>query len=163
MTPFSHRQNALSPEEDERVREGARALLKQYPSQRQLAIAIDVGATTLSRHLAGFPAGPELAARIAAGLKRDVNDLLGRRSAHLTEPRLRDLPGWTEAEALARAKYKYIPANAWEAAGNLRTATPPKFVDVELVLNFATGWARVLSGEGDETDQWAAELEKKRK
>lgn len=156
--PALRHRHALSAAEDDRVRSAVRKLVEKHGSQSDLARALDVSPTTISRHLAGFQAGPDFAALVAKASGTTRDDLIGRAPQTRTEPRLRDLPGWEEAEATARSQFRFVPSAAWDAVGDLRTAKPPAHVTSEWIGGLASHWARVLSGEGDETEALKVQL-----
>ncbi len=160
------RDHALSEAENERVRDALRRIVTEAGGQKAAAERIGTSQQSVSRGVSGQPIGPEMARRVAATLIPRVSfeELLGR-APPLTrsEPRLSDLPGWAEAEVQARIDFRYIPEPAWIAVRGLRTAMPPRVVTSDWIGSLAQTWARVLTGEGDETAYWLAELEKERK
>jgi hypothetical protein len=68
----------------------------------------------------------------------------------------KDLPGWLEAEARARLRYRKIPEVGWLGARMLMAANPPAYIDEAVVLSFAQAW--MTSATEDEREA-AAEAE----
>lgn len=67
----------------------------------------------------------------------------------------KDLPGWLDAEATARARYRKIPEVAWLGARMLMAANPPMHIDEAVVLSFAQAW--LTSATDDEREAAAME------
>lgn len=134
------------------MRQATRRLVEEHGSQARLAerLANNPGQQSISKHLAGTPAGMHFAERIAALMHVDVNELLGRgeMSAHLSNraPTLDRIEGYAAAEAAARAIAPRIPDAAW-AKVRAMSGADVRVVDAEAVLGFARTWERVLAGQ----------------
>jgi hypothetical protein len=60
--------------------------------------------------------------------------------------RLRDLPGWAEAEAMAREIFR-LPPIAWLWAGQMLTRKVPADLSPEVVYKMADAWYTAMSDE----------------
>lgn len=77
-------------------------------------------------------------------------------SSGLRHKTFKDLPGWTEAERKARARYRRVPPIAWTGAGLFMSETPPEVIDESTVYAFAQAW---LAGATESHREAAAEAE----
>lgn len=68
--------------------------------------------------------------------------------------RFGDLPGWIEAERLARERFDDIPAYAFERAASTSGGRPPSRIDAHTVAAFARAWLESSTRE----ERRAAEL-----
>lgn len=59
----------------------------------------------------------------------------------------RDLPGWVEAERIARSRWRKTPNYAWVEAGNLSSENPPRHITPEVVFGFASAWYNSASDD----------------
>jgi transcriptional regulator with XRE-family HTH domain len=135
----------LLPEEAERVRQALRELLADCGGvQRELARRLGVSQQGLSQILnSNRPPGMPLARAIATHRGQSLDEVLT--GAPLGEDRpLRDLPGWAEAERIARERNPWIPAKAWDFLGACRTPFPPRTITPEWVAQLAASWASVI-------------------
>lgn len=146
------RGKSLSKAESDRVRAHLNRLVQTHGTQVAVAKLLGVSQQTVSQVLRGDAAGVVLAKRVADALSLTFDEVLGR-STPQDEPKLGSLPGWTEAEAEARRRFRYVPEAAWTAVANLRTAQPPRRLTPDWIGALASDWARVLDGDGDETDE----------
>jgi len=143
------RENALEPDEDERVRVVVQQLVQEAGSQSAAARRIGMSQQTISRHLSGVPAGKNLAAKVAKAAGLGYRQLVrGDEVERSGAPRFGNLNGWPEAEAAARRRYRHIPPEAWEAVREWSGASAPERVTAEVVLSLATAW--VASRQGDD-------------
>jgi len=134
---MSKRTHALDPAQDQRVREAVRRLVAEMGSQVAVSRRIAVSQQTISRHLAGVPAGKNLARAVAAATGVDLEVLVDGRRRTRERPAYGSLPGWPQAESDARRRYRHIPADVWSEAAEMSGASAPAIVTPEWVLQVA--------------------------
>lgn len=145
------RTNALTMEEDDRVRKAVRKLVADAGSQRALSAALAakglrVSQQTINRHLNGDAAGREFAQLVARAVGVTYDELLGRPTPRDDgRPTLDRIPGYAEVEAAARARAPYLPAVAWEKTRAMSGAALADLTP-ELLVGFASTWAQVAAG-----------------
>lgn len=142
-----HGSKSLPEPEQRRVREALRRLVEsEGGSQTAAAKRLGITQQTVSQVLGGDSPGVKMARAIAAAMQVPLDELLsGQRretTVHYdsTRPILGAMPGYAEAEALARTMAPRLPESAWEAARKTSGADLRR-VDAATVLGFAQLWA----------------------
>lgn len=139
----NYRRHTFTPEQDERVREGARKLVEQHGSQRRAAVVVGVSQQTLSKHLDGLPAGWRTAEGVARALGVAVKALVGIDEGERRV--LRDIPGWETAEEKAVADR---PELEW-AIRQVGDIEPPEMpaperINSDWIADLAYAFSKVL-------------------
>jgi hypothetical protein len=137
---------SLSPEARASVRDAVRALVdgEFAGNKAEAARRLKVGYSQLHGIYEGTQgAGPKVLERIARHTGREMGELLGLagRRGPADAPRFGQLPGWMEADRVARPLFAgSIPAEAFDAVLGFMGDSPPEVIDVETVAAFARAW-----------------------
>lgn len=147
---------SLDPQANDRIRVAVHELLArpEYGGvQTALAPKLKMSQAGLSSFLSGKTgAGSGLAQRVAVMAGVSLEYLL---TGTQRGKRFRDLPGWAEAEAEARKRYRRIPDYAWRGAGGLISFDPPRNIDAAVVLGFAQAWEAAANEDDIERAEMA--------
>lgn len=152
MSDDRRRQTALAPGEDERVRAALARIVREAGSQAEASRRLGYTQQQVSRVMRGIPAGRSFAERIAEHLGTTFAELVGRTAAARHRPVFSSLPGWEEAEAEARRRWRHVPAAAFDAVRGLSGAAVPTHVTPEWIAQLASVYAMALRGEGEDVD-----------
>lgn len=136
------RGKSLTEEQNERVRAAVQALLPRFNNNRTaLAKHLGVSQPVMSLFLnENTGAGFQFAFAVAQELGITLDELLsGKRGGETdSRPILANLPGWADAEAVARVKYKHqAAAFAFRLAREARGLAAPEVVTPEFVRDVA--------------------------
>lgn len=138
----------LTAADREHVQAAVRDLMAEYGSQQRLAAALGVSQQAVSNGLNGRATGlgfvhavARLRGVTAEKLLAGEQSLLARDSGGATR-KLRDLPGWSEAVALARVVFPQVPDDTWTAAGAL---APPAGASVARATAQVAVYAALLA------------------
>lgn len=145
----------LATDEADRVRAAIAKMLESASSQRDLARRLGCSGQAVSRVLLGEAPGQTLARQVAEALDIPLERLLRGGELDLSEPptkRFGSLPGWAEAEAAARVRYRHVPDEAWKAVANLRGPRAPDVITPEVVAQIASAFAMALAPHSEEPD-----------
>jgi transcriptional regulator with XRE-family HTH domain len=130
---------SLSPEENARVVEAVRELLRRGETQTSIAAALKGKQSTISSLIAGnHRAGYGFARSLAALLGIPLDELLRGRPVAVGLKRWRDLPQWPAVIAQARALFPRADADAWAWLESLGGAEPP--LDPVTLGTIAMAW-----------------------
>ena len=145
MRQIQHK--SLRPEERQRVRAALERLLADAGGvQRELARRLGVTQQSVSRVVSqGAEPGMPLARACAEALGISLHELLTGEAPPPSDPSppVGTLPGWTEAEAAARAAHPWIPAAAWDLTRQVRLPYAPK-ISAEWAAALAMDVARSM-------------------
>lgn len=138
----------MLPEENERVCEAVRALMKTHDSQSELAATLrlpdgkTVSQASISQAVRSELVGVTFARAVAVRLGISVEQLLsGQRGTPNGAERYEDLLGWAEAAAQVLAD-ESAPRYAVLAAGKTLVSFPLKAVDAHFVYDQAMMWLK---------------------
>lgn len=136
------------------MRDALRRIVLDAGSQAEASRQLGYTQQQVSRVMHGIPAGRTFAERIAEHLGTTFAELTGRGLVAKREerPAFANLPGWAEAEAEARRRYRHVPPEAFDAVGSLSGAAAPKAVTPEWIGQMASLFVLVLNGGDGDAD-----------
>jgi transcriptional regulator with XRE-family HTH domain len=131
---------SLTPEENARVVEAVRELLRRGETQTSIALAVKGKQSTISSLMAGnHRAGYGFARNLAAAMGVPLDELLrGRPGSHGAQ-HWRDWSEWPELERRARELFPRVDEAAWRWLGSLGGVDPP--LDPVTLGNIALAWS----------------------
>jgi transcriptional regulator with XRE-family HTH domain len=171
---------SLTAEQSACARKVAKGLVDALGSQAAVAEAIGITPGGFSQFITGKAgAGPQMSRRIAFVAKVPIAEVIGDHSLdentadqtesrverdHVRMPTFGALPGWPEAEAEARVKFRKVPEEAWVGARGLAGFTFPEHVTPDFVRWAARAWeeAQELAAQ-QSPEQKAAERAEERR